>query len=83
MQVLHVRQPDALLAHMYAVRYPSFFLCLLKRKNYLSFVYVLWRSTRLFFLCASGRSTNSVMDSDDSLSYTVPIVGFTVTLQSI
>ena len=29
-----------------------------------------------------GHSTDSVMESNDSLSYTVPIVGFTVILQS-
>ena len=29
-----------------------------------------------------GRSTDSMMDSDDGLSYTVPIVGLTLMLQS-
>ena len=56
-----------------------------RRKKRLSFVYVLAMYMAIqtaFFQYALGRSTNSVMDSDDSLSYTVPIVGSTVILQS-
>ena len=45
---------------------------------------------RALFLCMPGStadtcssaSTDSVMDSDDSLSYTVPIFGLTVILQT-
>ena len=35
-----------------------------------------------FFLYASGRSTDCAMDSDDRLSYTVPIVGLTAILRN-
>ena len=64
----------------------SFVLPLLvAEKNHLSFVYVLAMNMAIqtaLFLYASGRSTDSVMDSDDRLPYFVPIVGLTVTLQS-
>ena len=69
----------------YVYRALSFVLFLLiAEKNRLSFVYVLAMYTAIqtaLFQYTLGRSTNSVMDSDDSLSYTVPIVDFTVTLQ--
>ena len=53
---------------MYPARYPSFSFC------FSSFVYVLALYMAIqtaLFLYASERSTGSVMDSDDSLSYTV------------
>ena len=56
--------------------YPSFPLCPTQRKTLLSFVYVLVMYMviqTVLFLYFSGRSTDSVMDSDDSLSHTVPI----------
>ena len=58
---------------------------LIAEKNHLSFVYVLAKNVAIqtaLFLYASERSTGCVMDSDDSLSYTEPIVGFTVILHS-
>ena len=58
---------------------------LIAEKNHLSFVYVLAMFVAIWtalFLYASERSTGSVMDSDDSPSYTVPNVGLTVILQS-
>ena len=64
----------------------SFVLFLLiAEKKSLSFVSVLAMYMAIqtaFFQYTLGRSTNSVIDSDDSLSYTVPIVGSTVILQS-
>ena len=54
-------------------------------KNRRSFVYVLAMCMAIqttLFLYASGRLTDSVMDSDDSLSYTVSIVGLAVILQN-
>ena len=66
--------------------YLSFVLSLLvAERNRLSFVYVLAMYMAIqtaLFLYTSGRSTDSVMDSDDRLSYTVPIDDLTMILQS-
>ena len=56
-----------------------------RREKPLSFIYVLAMCMAIqtaLFQYTWGRSTNSVMDSDDNLSYTVPSVDFIVTLQS-
>ena len=56
-----------------------------RRENHLSLVYVfaMYMSIQTaLFQYTMGRSTDSVMDVDDSLSYSVTIVGLTVILQS-